>query len=242
MSASKWNEPIVKSSGVRGPVERHDHEPGDDRRQRERQVDDRVDDATSRAKESRTRTHAMIVPKTAFVSTASVERITRQLQRRDRLRRGDDRPRSPDQPFPVDFQTTAAIGSTTIDEQERRDEADLQGEGRRGPLPAVRGRRREPRRLGDGASCQWRTPSDCSICCMMLLLGSNHFLSTARQPPSSLFVIVVSPGRTGNLLPVLGERLLVHRAIAVLGEDLLGRVRLQVAREGVPLVLVLALL
>ena len=30
-----------------------------------------------------------------------------------------------------------------------------------------------------------RTPSDCSILCMMLLFGSNHFLSTARQPPSS---------------------------------------------------------
>ena len=35
---------------------------------------------------------------------------------------------------------------------------------------------------------------------MMLCFGSNHFLSTARQPPSSGLVIFVSPGRTGNLL------------------------------------------
>ena len=34
----------------------------------------------------------------------------------------------------------------------------------------------------------------------MLLFGSNHFLSTARQPPRSLSLIVVSPGRTGKLL------------------------------------------
>jgi hypothetical protein len=33
---------------------------------------------------------------------------------------------------------------------------------------------------------------------MMLFDGSNHFLSTARQPPSSLLVIFVSPGLTGN--------------------------------------------
>ena len=76
---------------------------------------------------------------------------------------------------------------------------DLQGESRRGSLPAVRGGCREARRLGERAS-QGGTPSDSSICCMMLLFGSNHFLSTARQPPSSGLVILVSPGLTGNLL------------------------------------------
>ncbi len=45
-----------------------------------------------------------------------------------------------------------------------------------------------------------------------------------------------------ELVARLGERLLVHRPVAVLGEDLLRRVRLEVAREEVPLGLVLALL
>ena len=51
-------------------VEREQREPGDDRRQGERQVDDRVDDVFPR-KSSRTSTHAVIVPSTALSSATT---------------------------------------------------------------------------------------------------------------------------------------------------------------------------
>ena len=105
------------------------------------------------AKESRTRTHAMIVPNTAVVSTASVDMITVSFSAETAW--GDETTsQKPDQPLPVDRQMTAAIGSTTMISRnvvtkptcrERAIEA----------LSLVRGRRREPRRLGDRASCQW---------------------------------------------------------------------------------------
>ncbi len=63
--------------------------------------------------ESRTSTHAMIVPKTAVVSTARVERIIVSLSAATAC--GDDTTsQNPLQPLPVDVQTIAAIGSTTI--------------------------------------------------------------------------------------------------------------------------------
>ena len=105
------------------------------------------------AKESRTRTQAMIVPNTAVVSTASVDMSSVSFSAETAC--GDETTsQKPDQPLPVDLQTTAAIGSTTMMSRKRRDEADLQGESRRGSLPAVRGGRRETRRLGERAS-QW---------------------------------------------------------------------------------------
>src|SRR5512145_2243775 len=64
-------------------------------------------------KEARTSTHAMIVPKTAVVSTASVEMIIVSFSAATAC--GEETTsQKPDQPLPVDFQTTAAIGSTTI--------------------------------------------------------------------------------------------------------------------------------
>src|SRR6185295_15690171 len=63
--------------------------------------------------ESRTRTHAMIVPKTAVVSTARVETSIVSFSAATAC--GEETTsQKPDQPLPVDFQTTAAIGSTTI--------------------------------------------------------------------------------------------------------------------------------
>src|SRR5688500_8765117 len=64
------------------------------------------------AKESRTRTHAMIVPNTAVVSTASVDMIIVSFSA-DTACGDETTSQNPDQPFPVDRQMTAAIGSTT---------------------------------------------------------------------------------------------------------------------------------
>src|SRR6188474_1921914 len=65
------------------------------------------------ANESRTRTHAMIVPNTAVVSTASVDMTS--VSFRAETAWGDETTsQKPDQPLPVDRQTTAAIGSTTM--------------------------------------------------------------------------------------------------------------------------------
>ena len=81
--------------------------------------------------ESRTSTHAMIVPNTAVVSTATRRHRKRQLERRDRLGRRDDLPEArPAEGWPP-ANTTAAIGKHDDEnEKERRDEAHLQGEGR----------------------------------------------------------------------------------------------------------------
>ena len=56
-------------------VEREQRQAGDDRRQRERQVDHRVDDALPR-NSSRTRTQAMSVPSHALITTTMSETIT----------------------------------------------------------------------------------------------------------------------------------------------------------------------
>ena len=91
------------------------------------------------ANESRTRTHAMIVPNTAVVSTASVE--TTSVSFNAETACGEETTsQKPDQPLPVDFQMIGRDRQHDDDEQERRDEAHLQGESRRGSLPAVRGR------------------------------------------------------------------------------------------------------
>src|SRR4029079_6484930 len=64
------------------------------------------------ANESRTSTQAMIVPKTAVVSTARGAVITDSF--RAATAGGEETTaQTPAQPLPVDFQTTAAIGSTT---------------------------------------------------------------------------------------------------------------------------------
>ena len=74
------------------------------------------------AKESRTRTQAMIVPNTAVVSTASVDMSSVSFSAETAC--GDETTsQKPDQPLPVDLQTTAAIGSTTMMSRKRRDEA-----------------------------------------------------------------------------------------------------------------------
>ena len=56
-------------TGELRPVERQQHEAGDDRRQRERQVDDAFTSDLPR-KSSRTSTQAVIVPRTALISAA----------------------------------------------------------------------------------------------------------------------------------------------------------------------------
>src|SRR6185312_1507192 len=193
------------------------------------------------ANESRTRTQAMIVPKTAVVSTASVAVITDSFRAATAC--GEETTsQNPDQPFPVDFQTTAAIGSTTTTSRnvvtkptcrERAVEAlSLRcaagaGSPGAGPVTALASSAHSERaldRLHDA-------------------LARVEPLLVDRAPAAEQLVRdrrLAGPHR--ELAPVLGERLLVHRPVAVLGEDLLGRVRLQVPREGIPFGLVLALL
>ena len=65
----------------------------------------------------------MIVPNTAFVSTASVDRISVSFSAATAC--GEETTsQKPDQPLPVDVQTRAAIGSTTMTSRKRHDEAD----------------------------------------------------------------------------------------------------------------------
>ena len=93
------------------------------------------------ANESRTSTHAMIVPNTAVVSTASADIASVSL--RAETASGDDTTcQKPAQPRSAAFEATSRDRQHDDDQQERRDEAHLQGEGRRDPLPAVGGGRR----------------------------------------------------------------------------------------------------
>ena len=62
---------------------------------------------------SRTSTQAIAVPKTTLIDDDDQRRDQRQLQRRDRLRRGDRVPERAEPPS-SDVATTAAIGSSTI--------------------------------------------------------------------------------------------------------------------------------
>ena len=79
---------VDRRSG-RSAVEGEQRQPGDDRRQRERQVDERVDEAACPGTSSRTRTQAMSVPMTTLISATTKRDDERQLQRRDRLGGGD---------------------------------------------------------------------------------------------------------------------------------------------------------
>ena len=62
---------------------------------------------------------------------------------------------------------------------------------------------------------------------MIPVRGSKNFFSTFGQPPT--YLIVKSCGRTGKLKPA--RRALDDRAVAVLGEDALRRLRAQVLQE-----------
>ena len=88
-------------------------EAGDDRRQRERQVDHAFSADLPR-KSSRTSTHAVTVPSTAFEDGDDERRTERQLQRGHRLRARDRVPEPPASPRSREAQTSAAIGSITI--------------------------------------------------------------------------------------------------------------------------------
>ena len=110
--ASKWCPPSVKSIGVCGPYSAMITSPATI-----------VGSANGRsmialttdlpANESRTSTHAMIVPNTAVVSTASVDIASVSL--RAETASGDETTsQNPDQPRSAAFEATAAIGNTTM--------------------------------------------------------------------------------------------------------------------------------
>jgi hypothetical protein len=65
------------------------------------------------ANESRTSTHAMIVPNTAVVSTASAD-IARVSLRADTASGDETTSQNPAQPRSAAFEATAAIGNTTM--------------------------------------------------------------------------------------------------------------------------------
>ena len=190
------------------------------------------------ANESRTRTQAMIVPNTAVVSTASVDISSVSFSAETAC--GDETTsQKPDQPFPVDRQTTAAIGSTTM----------------------------MSRKLVTNPTCRERAVEALSLRCAAGAgrPGASVSVLASWNPERGLdllhdAVLRVEPllvdrapaaeqrardlrlaGPDRVLAPELGERLLVDRAVPVLGQDLLRRVRLQEARERGPLGLVLAL-
>ena len=93
-------------------VQRQERQPGDDGGQRERQVDEGVDDALP-GKSSRTSTHAMSVPMTALMSTTTNEAMNVSWMAASAcglvmaLRTGRARPET-------DCQMSAAIGMRTI--------------------------------------------------------------------------------------------------------------------------------
>ncbi len=110
--ASKWCPPSVKSIGVCGPYSAMITSPATI-----------VGSANGRsmialttdlpANESRTSTHAMIVPNTAVVSTASADIASVSL--RAETASGDETTsQNPDQPRSAAFEATAAIGNTTM--------------------------------------------------------------------------------------------------------------------------------
>src|SRR5262245_10757944 len=191
------------------------------------------------AKSSRARTHAMIVPNTAVVRTASVDRTSVSLNAATAC--GDETTsQKPDQPLPVDFQITAAMGRTTI----------------------------TSRKLVTNPTCRERAVPALSLRCVVgagspapvaALASSGHSerlldllhdalvrvepLLVDRAPAAEQLVGDLRLARpNGELRPELGQRLLVDGAVPVLGEDLLRGIRLQEPRERVPLGLVLALL
>src|SRR4029079_14863517 len=79
------------------------------------------------ANESRTRNQAMIVPKTGVVSTARVA-VSNDSFRPATACGEETASQNPDQPFPVDFQTTAAIGSTTTTSRHVRHKTHVNGD------------------------------------------------------------------------------------------------------------------
>src|SRR6187551_219285 len=188
---------------------------------------------------SRTRTHAMTVPNTAVVSTASVE-ITSVSFRAATACGEETTSQNPDQPLPVDFEITAAIGSTTTTSRNVVTKPTCRGR----VLVAV-----SPRRAV-GAGRRGAPVTVLASGDSERLLDALHDaplrvepLLVDRTPAAEQLARDLRLSRADRKLAAgLRERLLVDRAVAVLGEDLLGRIRLQEPRERVPLRLVLALL
>src|SRR6188472_528529 len=192
------------------------------------------------ANESRTSTQAMIVPKTAVVSTARVALITDSFRAATAC--GEETTsQKPDQPLPVDFQTTAAIGSTTTTS--------------RNVVTKPTCRERAVEALSLRCAADAGSPGAGPVTALAASAHSERALDPLHDALARVEPLLVDRAPAAEQLvrdrrlarphriraPGLGERLLLHRPVAVLGEDLLGRVRLQKPREGVPLGLVLAL-
>src|SRR5262245_36124019 len=190
------------------------------------------------ANSSRTRTHAMIVPNTAVVRTASVEVISVSLNAATAC--GEETAcQKPEQPSPVDCQTTAAIGRTTttsrkvVTKPTCRERADVPALSLR--CSAGAGRR------GVSVTVLLSWDSERLLDLLHDALPRVEPLLVDRPPPAEQLVRDRRLARSDRELALeLGERLLVDGAVAVLGEDLLRRVRLEIARERGPLRLVVA--
>ena len=138
---------------------------------------------------SRTSTHAVTVPSTAFVSAAATE-ISSVSFSAETASADETVSQNPASPFPVDDQTSAAIGSATITDRK------VVTKPRERAVPVALSLRW--RNCGTATLARGWPPTPSSIFFIRPLFGSNHFLSAARQPPIVLSLIVNWPGRTGN--------------------------------------------
>ena len=141
-----------------------------------------------------------------------------QLQRGHRLRVRDGVPEARRAVLPSTPQTSG--GQRQHDDQREVGRDEAEGEGRSGPLPrparaAWRGRcgRRSASQIGP-PTCLLDPDHDARF-------GSNHFLSTVRQPPKILSSILKMPGRAGYFDAYFFATARVDRPPAVLAEQVL---------------------
>ena len=212
------------------PVEREQRQAGDDRRQREGQVDDRVHDRLAAEvvadehpggdrPEHRVEQATPSDATSVSFSAATASGLETASQKDC-------------EPSLVASQMSAAIGSADQHRQERRHEAD--GQGRCGPvrvrLCAARGRDRDGRRA---SQCRHRPAF--SIFAMTPVFGIEELLLRLRPAADRLRVDRELTGSKRELLPVRLEDLLHDRPVAVVREHLLRGGRREELQERVRL-------
>ena len=149
-------------------------------------------------KSSRTSTHAVIVPSTAFTADDDQRRAEAELQRRDRLGSRDDRPELRAGRSARDAQTSAAIGSSDDHREIGRREAER--EGRSGPLARTTCCTAARSRAACAVLARGRSSDRCARSATMRpLFGSNQSLSAVAPAADVLSSIVKMPGRVGYL-------------------------------------------
>ncbi len=164
------------------PVEREQRQAGDDRRQRERQVDQRVDDplaAGTRRARAPTRSAC---PSRRRSPRRSSEAIEREPDRRHRLGCGDARPRTRPRPPSSERTTTAASGIRTISVSQATRGPPMTSGPRRLLAGGYGGAAAAPRQLRVSSAVE--TPRSRSIFATEPFSGSKNSSLTLAQPPN----------------------------------------------------------